>query len=66
MCLASPYTPVCVFEQEKPGVPLTFLVVLNSGHMVPLDQPRAALDMLRRFVRGQPFSDSEQASIGVG
>lgn len=34
--------------------------------MVPLDQPRAALDMLRRFVRGQRFSDSEQTSIGVG
>lgn len=34
--------------------------------MVPLDQPRAALDMLRRFLVDQAFSDSEQTSLGVG
>ncbi|CAN0491871.1 unnamed protein product, partial [Laminaria digitata] len=42
------------------GNPLTFLVVLNSGHMVPLDRPRPALDMLTRFIRGLPFADSPQ------
>ncbi|CAN0104491.1 unnamed protein product, partial [Ectocarpus fasciculatus] len=52
--------------QEKPGNPLTFLVVLNSGHMVPLDQPRAALDMLKRFLSGDAFSDGEQALVSVG
>lgn len=45
---------------------MTFLLVLNSGHMVPLDQPRFALDMLRRFLRGEPFSDSQQSSLEVG
>eukprot|EP00741_Cyanophora_paradoxa_P021832 tig00021373_g21074.t1 len=30
--------------------PLTYLVVRNAGHMVPMDQPRAALEMLRLFV----------------
>lgn len=52
--------------QEKPGNPLTFLVVLNSGHMVPLDQPRFALDMLSRFLGDQPFSDSAQTALGIG
>jgi carboxypeptidase C (cathepsin A) len=28
---------------------LTFLRVYNAGHMVPMDQPEAALDMLDRF-----------------
>eukprot|EP01119_Soliformovum_irregulare_P019398 TRINITY_DN612_c0_g1_i1.p1 TRINITY_DN612_c0_g1~~TRINITY_DN612_c0_g1_i1.p1 ORF type:complete len:443 (-),score=117.82 TRINITY_DN612_c0_g1_i1:41-1369(-) len=35
---------------------LTFLRVANAGHMVPLDQPANALDMLSRFLRNAPFS----------
>ena len=35
--------------------PLTFVVVTNSGHLVPADQPEHALDMVSRFVRGVPF-----------
>ncbi|CAN0583295.1 unnamed protein product, partial [Ectocarpus sp. 12 AP-2014] len=50
----------------KRGNPLTFLLVLNSGHMVPLDQPRAALDMLKRFLSGDAFSDGEQTLASVG
>jgi carboxypeptidase C (cathepsin A) len=34
----------------------TFLEVLLAGHMVPMDQPAAALDMLNRFLWNQPFS----------
>jgi len=34
---------------------LTFLKVLNAGHMVPMDQPANALDMLRRFLTNKPF-----------
>jgi len=30
----------------------SFLEVLNAGHMVPMDQPKAALAMLRQFLRG--------------
>ncbi|GAB2276808.1 hypothetical protein Dimus_011522 [Dionaea muscipula] len=32
--------------------PLSFLKVHNAGHMVPMDQPRAALEMLTRFMNG--------------
>ena len=28
--------------------------VRNAGHMVPYDQPRAALDLLQRFFAAQP------------
>lgn len=31
---------------------LTFLQVFNAGHMVPRDQPKAALDMLNAFIKG--------------
>jgi len=34
----------------------TFLKVLNAGHMVPMDQPKNALDMLKRFINNQPFN----------
>lgn len=57
---------VILVVQEKKGNPLTFLVVLNSGHMVPLDHPRSSLDLITRFLKGKPFSDSEQKAIGIG
>ncbi|XP_057779424.1 serine carboxypeptidase-like 47 [Salvia miltiorrhiza] len=31
---------------------LTFLKVYNAGHMVPMDQPRASLEMLRKWMQG--------------
>ncbi|CAB9526964.1 Pheromone-processing carboxypeptidase KEX1 [Seminavis robusta] len=36
---------------------LTFLVVKNSGHLVPLNQPLQALDLVERFLQNQPFWD---------
>ncbi|POO01143.1 Serine carboxypeptidase-like [Trema orientale] len=33
--------------------PLTFLRVHNAGHMVPMDQPKAALEMLRSWMQGK-------------
>ena len=33
----------------------TFLRVANAGHMVPLDQPANALDMLDKFLNDKPF-----------
>jgi len=33
--------------------PLTFLKVHNAGHMVPMDQPKAALEMLDRWTHGK-------------
>ncbi|ETK71452.1 hypothetical protein L915_21310 [Phytophthora nicotianae] len=34
---------------------MSYVVVLNSGHLVPADQPEASLDMMRRFVNNEPF-----------
>jgi len=40
----------------KSALNLTFLKVLNAGHMVPMDQPKNALDMLKRFLTNAPFN----------
>ncbi|XP_049380968.1 serine carboxypeptidase-like [Solanum stenotomum] len=37
--------------QKKYG-PLMFLKVYDAGHMVPMDQPKAALEMLQRWTHG--------------
>ena len=34
---------------------LTFLQVYNGGHMVPADQPAAALSLLNQLTSGAPF-----------
>ena len=34
---------------------VTFLLVANSGHLVPADQPENALDLLARFINKKPF-----------
>lgn len=34
---------------------LTFLQVYEAGHMVPMDQPEAALSMLNTFLKNEPF-----------
>ncbi|KAL8057693.1 hypothetical protein ABFX02_04G200300 [Erythranthe guttata] len=34
---------------------LTFLKVYNAGHLVPMDQPKASLEMLRRWMKGEPM-----------
>uniref|UniRef100_A0A7R9TQ83 Carboxypeptidase n=2 Tax=Prasinoderma coloniale TaxID=156133 RepID=A0A7R9TQ83_9VIRI len=36
---------------------LTFLRVFKAGHMVPMDQPEAALDMINRLVSGRRYAD---------
>ena len=35
---------------------LLYVVVRNAGHLVPYDQPRVALDMITRFVKGRSFT----------
>jgi carboxypeptidase C (cathepsin A) len=37
------------------GGSLSFLQVLEAGHMVPMDQPEAALAMLNGFTSNKPF-----------
>ncbi len=44
----------------KTSGPLTYLVVASAGHMVPLDVPSAALDMVQRFLAGKTFQDKPQ------
>ncbi|RLN53305.1 hypothetical protein BBJ29_000470 [Phytophthora kernoviae] len=34
---------------------MSYVVVLNAGHLVPADQPEASLDMIRRFVNNETF-----------
>ena len=36
---------------------LTFLEVESAGHMVPMDQPEVALEMVRIFLENKPFMD---------
>ncbi|CAI5702889.1 hypothetical protein KXD40_004139 [Peronospora effusa] len=47
------------FAQQ--GGNLTYVVVANAGHMVPMDVPDVAAEMLRRFVNGLEFSDRVQS-----
>ncbi|HEV7505639.1 MAG TPA: hypothetical protein VGS07_12055 [Thermoanaerobaculia bacterium] len=34
---------------------LTQVLVANAGHLVPMDQPKVALEMLDRFLAGRSF-----------
>lgn len=34
---------------------LTFMVIYDAGHLVPMDQPKVALDMLTTYTRGGRF-----------
>ncbi|CAM6097356.1 unnamed protein product [Calypogeia fissa] len=52
-------------EGEKAGLvtsygPLSFLKVSNAGHMVPMDQPKNALEMIHRWTRGKSLESGEQ------
>lgn len=38
---------------------LSFLRVAQAGHMVPMDQPKHALDMLTRFINDQGFGGDD-------
>lgn len=35
----------------------TQIIVRNAGHILPADQPRAALDMITRFITNQAYTD---------
>jgi cathepsin A (carboxypeptidase C) len=36
---------------------MAFLIIRNSGHLVPMDQPAVALDLIRRFAARSTFAD---------
>jgi hypothetical protein len=44
---------------------LGFVVVYNSGHMVPTNQPVAGLDLITRFMSNQSFLDYELPVFGI-
>ncbi|WJX74325.1 Serine carboxypeptidase-like 48 [Trifolium repens] len=54
---SSPATPYLVHNKEagilKSHGPLAFLKVKEAGHMVPMDQPKAALQMLKDWMQGK-------------
>lgn len=41
---------------------LSFLIVRNSGHLLPMDLPANALDMINRFIYNIPFNDVDLPS----
>jgi hypothetical protein len=45
---------------------LTFVVVYNSGHMVPYNQPGPSEDLLKRFLLHSSFVDQEMPRVRVG
>ena len=42
-------------SENQNGGSLSFLQVLEAGHMVPMDQPEAALSMINAFTSNTPF-----------
>ncbi|KAI3917138.1 hypothetical protein MKX01_003587 [Papaver californicum] len=62
--MASPNVPFVVDGAEagllKSYGPLSFLKVHNAGHMVPMDQPKAALEMLKRWTGGKLAEADDQ------
>jgi len=52
------------FYREAFGGKFSFLLVHDSGHLVPTDQPLVAKEMLYNFVTGSPFQDfREKAGV---
>jgi len=43
---------------------LLFLKIMDSGHMVPMDVPDVALEMMQRFMYNMSFSQSKQQLDG--
>ena len=44
----------------------SFMRVFDAGHMVPMDQPEAALDMLNEFMRTKPITAQETLIVPDG
>ena len=45
---------------------LDFVVIYNSGHLVPFNQPRNALDLFTRFLENRTFSDHNLPDFDYG
>ncbi|CAI7785211.1 unnamed protein product [Closterium sp. NIES-54] len=64
----APWQPFVVNGQTAGSAriaePLSFLRVHEAGHMVPMDQPEASLEMLRRFILNLPLLDGSDFASG--
>ncbi|WOG87640.1 hypothetical protein DCAR_0206870 [Daucus carota subsp. sativus] len=47
--------------QMKSHGPLTFMKVHNAGHMVPMDQPKASIEMLTKWTQGKLVKTEQQS-----
>eukprot|EP01018_Ginkgo_biloba_P020482 Gb_30339 [translate_table: standard] len=58
----APTKPFLVDDEEAGLItsygPLSFLKVHDAGHMVPMDQPKAALEMLKRWTKGSIIGEN--------
>ncbi|KAH7537131.1 serine carboxypeptidase-like [Ziziphus jujuba] len=67
--VASPEVPFLVDGSEagvlKSYGPLSFLKVQDAGHMVPMDQPKAALEMLKRWTQSSLSEGTNDAAMLV-
>ncbi|KAF6166945.1 hypothetical protein GIB67_037458 [Kingdonia uniflora] len=65
--VGSPTVPFVVDGAEagqmKNYGPLSFLKVHDAGHMVPMDQPKAALEMLKRWTQGKLAENTETEDL---
>eukprot|EP00193_Tetraselmis_chui_P018622 CAMPEP_0177770264 /NCGR_PEP_ID=MMETSP0491_2-20121128/10822_1 /TAXON_ID=63592 /ORGANISM="Tetraselmis chuii, Strain PLY429" /LENGTH=498 /DNA_ID=CAMNT_0019287447 /DNA_START=178 /DNA_END=1674 /DNA_ORIENTATION=+ len=44
---------------------LTFMKVYDAGHMVPMDKPKQAMEMINKFTRNEPFVEEPAAAVRV-
>ncbi|KAM7527987.1 hypothetical protein LguiB_031397 [Lonicera macranthoides] len=49
--------------QLKSHGPLAFLKVHDAGHMVPMDQPKASLEMLKKWTQGKLTTTKTEARL---
>ncbi|KAE9619339.1 hypothetical protein Lal_00047479 [Lupinus albus] len=67
--VASSEVPFIVDDSEagllKNYGPLSFLKVHDAGHLVPMDQPKASLEMLKRWTQGTLSESGANAEILV-
>ncbi|KAL2328561.1 hypothetical protein Fmac_021988 [Flemingia macrophylla] len=45
--------------------PLSFLKVYDAGHMVPMDQPKVALQMIKSWMKGNLDETTSSASLAI-
>jgi hypothetical protein len=54
-----PFSPGCGSRAgyTRSFLNMRYLLVLDAGHLVPMDQPRRALDLVNRFLNNRTFNN---------